>query len=161
MRFIGRPSAWKASVAELPAFFAQGSSSVDTSQTEAIEDWVYLLHHTRGYAFISWPQRQVSVLIAEPQNIRQSNHYEGLLPAMELLKISLRWAIVFLQSPMRSWKDSTCPIPCFGGFAIYFFQISIHTLVRTSRFQILIEALGLHGSRRNLEGLGVGEQHPA
>ena len=82
IRFIGSPSAWKASVAELPAFFAQGSSSVDTSQTEAIEDWVYLLHHTRGYAFISWPQRQVSVLIAEPQNIRQSNHYEGLLPAM-------------------------------------------------------------------------------
>jgi len=55
MRFIGSPtsSAWKASVAELPAFFAQGSSSIDTNQTKAIEDWVYLLHHTRGYAFIS------------------------------------------------------------------------------------------------------------
>ena len=46
-------------MAELPAFFAQGSSSIDTSQTKAIEDWVYLLHHTRGYAFISWPQKQV------------------------------------------------------------------------------------------------------
>jgi len=29
--------------------------------------------------------------------------------------------------------------------------------VRTSRFQILIEPLGLHGNRRNLDGLGSGE----